>query len=246
MRERRSALASSMLGLAEARVLRAGFASATAGGIGRPTELFARGADWFVASALAQSGRSNGFLSAIQDGTLVGYAAGAPAGLGLAGAQSLVSALSEMTYVPDSVQSRFESQWADLHVIDPQLLVRRVLETPVAIRGATGRRSPMADAALPILSTTLPSICVPDQSEETRARRNLLVLAIDARTRAAVARRARYRSILATPQDAERFRDAVRSALVAELTTALPDQGVVPLVPSTFRSSAASCSSIAR
>src|SRR5689334_2964814 len=117
-----------MRGLAEARVLRATPPRAPVAnppGMGRPAELFARGADWFVATALAQQGRSNAFLSAVEAGTLTGYAAGVPAGLGLAGAQSLASALDEMTFVPDSVRDRFVSQWADPQTMDPVLVVRR-------------------------------------------------------------------------------------------------------------------------
>ncbi len=254
MRERRGALASSMLGLAEARVLRASPGGGVPPSMGRPTELFARGADWYVASALAQRGRSNGFLSVIQDGTLIGYAAGAPAGVGLSGAYSLLSALGEMTYIPDSVRVRFEAQWANPRVVDPLLLVRRVLETPIALpRRAVdlppaSRRSLLwrADVAAPVLATTTPTICVADQSDETLARRNLVLLAIDARVRAIVSRRARYRPIIATAQGDDRIRDLVRQGIIAELTTAMPDQGIVPLVPASFRSNAASCSTIAR
>ena len=250
MRERRGALASSMLGLAEARVLRSSPLGASPPGappaaMGRPTELLARGADWFVASALARRGRSNGFLSVIEDGTLTGYAAGVPAGLGLAGARSLVAALGEITYVPDSVRTRFESQWADPRTIDPLLLVRRVLETPITVRRG-GVPGPGMDAGSSILAATRPIVCVADRSDETLARRNLVLLAVDARARGVAARRARYRPIVAAPEDAERLRDAVRSAIIAELTTALPDQGIVPLVPGSFRSNTANCSSIAR
>jgi hypothetical protein len=154
-----------------------------------------------------------------------------------------------MTYVPDSVRARFESQWADPRVIDPLLLVRRVLDTPVALRramfGDVRTIVPGLDASS-ILATTRASVCVADQSEQTLARRNLVLLAVDARARAAMERRARYRPFIAAPQDAERFREAVRSAIINELTTVLPDQGVVPLVPATFRSSTANCSSSAR
>jgi hypothetical protein len=244
MRERRGSLASSIRGLAEARVLRAapiGAAPATPPGMGRPTELFARGADWFIASALAQQGRSSGFLSAVEDGMLTGYAAGAPAGLGLAGAQSLTAALGEMTFVPDSARARFEAQWADPQVMDPVLVVRRVIETPMLIR-----RGPLTADAAPILATTRPSVCVADESDETLARRNLVLLAIDARARGVAVRRSRSRPIVAAPADGERVRDGVRSAIINELTTALADQGIVPLVPAIFRSSSAICSSMAR
>jgi hypothetical protein len=40
----------------------------------RPAELLARGADWFLAAALARHGRINGVLSAVQDGWVRGYA----------------------------------------------------------------------------------------------------------------------------------------------------------------------------
>ena len=48
----------------------------------RPAELFARGVDWFTSSSFAARGRSNGFLSAVQDASLPGYAAGLPAASG--------------------------------------------------------------------------------------------------------------------------------------------------------------------
>lgn len=43
----------------------------------RPAELLARGADWFLATALARQGRVNGVLSAVQDGWIRGYASAA-------------------------------------------------------------------------------------------------------------------------------------------------------------------------
>ncbi len=43
----------------------------------RPAELLARGADWFLAAALARQGRVNGALSAVQDGWIRGYASAA-------------------------------------------------------------------------------------------------------------------------------------------------------------------------
>ncbi len=43
----------------------------------RPAELLARGADWFLAAALARHGRINGVLSAVQDSWVRGYASAA-------------------------------------------------------------------------------------------------------------------------------------------------------------------------
>ncbi|HYW50480.1 MAG TPA: hypothetical protein VE861_07735, partial [Gemmatimonadaceae bacterium] len=49
----------------------------------RPAELLARGADWFLAAALARQGRISGALSAVQDGWIRGYASAAgPAAFG--------------------------------------------------------------------------------------------------------------------------------------------------------------------
>jgi hypothetical protein len=241
MREPGGPLASSMRGLAAARLLRPSGTPGPTVGSSRPAELFARGADWFIASALARQGRSNGFLSVAEDGLLTGYAAGVPAALGLAGTQSLLSAIGEMTFLPDSIRAAFESQWSDPRFVDPTMLVRRVVETPVMFRGAWSRSVLTA----PIVATTRPIACVSDRSEETRARERLLMMAIDARARAFAARRARFRPIIGVATDGDRVRDMVRSSLLAELTSALPNQGLVPLVPAIFRSSAAICSSIA-
>lgn len=262
VRERKGPLARSLLGLAEARLLRPVNASAQQEAVGRPTELFARGTDWFVASTLAQQGRMNGFLSDIQDEVIAGYAAGAPTAVGTAGSQSLLNALEAMTYVPDSVRMGFEAQWADPANVDPTLLVRRALETPVPFhsgRTFRGLHSTMATAA------SLPSapvrICLADDDPEMRERANLLMLAVDARARGIARRRAHYRpsmlgraewanSVLArapwSTDEGERVVDGLRASIVNELTIALPDQGVLPVVPAIFRSSDASCSSIAR
>ena len=81
----------------------------------------------------------------------------------------------------------------------------------------------------------------------SRARNLASSLAIDARARGVAARRARYRPIVAVPERAPiAFATRFASSIIAELTTAMPDQGIVPLVPAIFRSNAASCSSIAR
>jgi len=256
VREKTGTLASSMRGLAEAKLFRTFNGAASAPPVDRPAELFARGTDWFVASALAQQGRMNGFLSAIGDGSIAGYAAGAPTAIGSAATASLMSAISTITYVPDSIRVAFESEWSDPRSIDPMLLVRRALDTPVSWRAAS-TWSASVDSLLPANMTQL---CMPDDSPELRARKNLLMLAIDARARGMALRRARFRppsgrsawanSILGvipwSPSGGDRVVDALRGAIATTLTTALPGQGVLPVIPAIFRSSAVNCSSIAR
>ncbi|HEX3868624.1 MAG TPA: hypothetical protein VHV78_17805 [Gemmatimonadaceae bacterium] len=252
MRDRRGALASSLRVMADARIRRS-FAGSTESE--RPAELFARGSDWFVASVLAEHGRTNGDLSAIEDGLFAGYAAGSPAALGAAGTASLVSAIEEMTYLPDSVRAGFERQWSNPDVVDPALLVRRVLEVPVSWRTAA-LWSHGSDA----LGAPPSSVCAAGSSASARARERLLNLAIDARARGLASRRARYRpssldpgaarSILdlppSSPAAGERLVNGLRAAIVAELGSSPADHGVVPVAPAIFRSNAESCSTIAR
>jgi hypothetical protein len=264
MEDRRGALAESVRGLAEARAIR----GLNGGGPGaplhsdRPAELFARSVDWFVASTLALQGRSNGFLTAVQDPMLPGYAAGPPAVVGSAGAQSLLGALAQMTFIPDSTRDAFESQWSDPAVIDPTLLIRRVLDSPVSWRVVWQQlgRSPNSQANAAMLGVPSLGLCSTGGSLEAAARDRLLALAIDARARGAAIRRARYnpsslrgewtRGVLATPpwrtDVGESVIAALRTSVVNELSSASWAQGVVPVVPAIFRSNAASCSTIAR
>lgn len=252
VREQRGALATSVRGLAEARSMRS--TSAGAPLPDRPAELFARGADWFTASTLALRGRTDGFLTAVQDASLPGYAAGAPTAIGTAGASSLVSAIDQMTFIPDSVRAAFESQWADASIIDPVLAVRRVLATPTGRMGYTPRNSPIA-----LLPPATSSLCLEGSTPEAKARERLLMLAVDARAEGIAKRRARYRfgvkgewgnGLLGVPpwdaKPSEAVIATVRNALILELRSSSADQGVVPAVPASFRSNAASCSAIAR
>lgn len=255
MRDQRGPLAQSMRGLTEARPLGMSAAVGNPRAFDRPAEVFARGSDWFIASSLAAQGRMNGFLSAIEDDMLAGYAAGQPVAIGVFGATSLTSTIDQMTYLPDSVRNPFESQWADAKVVDPVLLVRRVLETPISWRGVW--QAGMGAGAL--LPPPASSICVADDSPETLARERLLMMAVDARAHGVAARRARFRpastradwanSVLHAapwnPEQGERLVDALRAAILEQVAASLPTQGLVPAVPAIFASSAASCASIA-
>ena len=77
----------------------------------RPTEVFARSVDWFVAAALAQRGRMSGYLSTVQDELLTGYTlVPAPDRAGQAGS-AVVELLSRMTTVPAGVERAFLSAY---------------------------------------------------------------------------------------------------------------------------------------
>ncbi len=264
MADKRGALAASVRGLAEARVIRgvSGAGPSAPSANDRPAELFARSVDWFVASTLALQGRSNGFLTAVQDPMLPGYAAGAPAAVGAAGAQSLLGALAQMTFVPDSARDAFESEWSDPTSIDPTLMVRRVLDSPVSWRVVWQQmgRSANARADASMLGAPPLGFCSTGVSPEAQARDRLLALAIDARARGVAIRRAKYlpqtmraewtRGLLATPpwrtDVGESVVAALRVGVMSELSNAMWAQGVVPVVPAIFRSNSASCSTIVR
>jgi hypothetical protein len=216
----------------------------------RPAELFAQGADWFVATALAQNGRSNGFLSAAQDPLLTGYAALAPAAVGAVGTRALITALEQMTYLPDSVRDGFVEQWAVPTATDPVLLVRRVLETPVSWRGVWRQPSLLPTLSLESHATDDLTCLIGSDSPEARARVRLLNLAVDSRARGAAMRRARSRpeadrpawarSLLGalpwSPAEGERVVSVLRANVLSELANTPADQGLVAAVPPIFRS----------
>jgi hypothetical protein len=255
VREQTGVLASSLKSLGEARPFRAFSGAGSAPPSVRPAEIFARGTDWFVASVLAQQGRMNGFLSAIGDGSLAGYAAGAPTAVGSA-TTSLVAAIEAMAYVPDSTRASFEATWADPESIDPTLLVRRVLDASVTWSGAPQARYG-TESSFPAME---PEFCMDDTTSAARARKDLLIEAVEARAHGIALRRARSRpwgarmpwagSVLGlapwSPALGEHVVDGLRSAIVSKLVAALPGQGMLPLTPPIFRSSASNCSSIPR
>jgi hypothetical protein len=255
VRQQSGTLASSVRGLAEARSMRPGGNGAEATISDRPAELFARSMDWFVTSALAARGRSNGFLSAVQDPALPGYAAGSPTAVGAAGAASLISAIDQMTYISDSIQTAFEGAWADPSAIDPVLLVRRVLSTPLP-RMSRGDRNKLSSMLPPLR----PTLCIAERSDEAKARERLALLAVQARAKGLVDRRARYRfpgarndwvnGLLGVAPWSRANADALvaslESAIIAELRTTPADQGIIAVVPASFGSSADDCAPLAR
>jgi hypothetical protein len=249
MYEQRGLLASSIRGLAEARLVRPGGLPPGAKTGTRPAELFAQSTDWFVATALARHGRTNGYLSAAQDPMLTGYAAGSPTAVGAVGTRALTSALEQMTYLPDSIRDGFIEQWADPTSTDPVLLVRRVLETPVSWRGVWRQPSLLSPVSLESGTSDELACIIGSDSPEARARVRLLKLAIDSRARGAATRRARARpeaerpawahSLLGappwTPAEGDRVIGVLRANLIDLLATTPADQGLVAAAPDLFR-----------
>lgn len=259
MREQRGALAASIRGLAAAKSLRPGPNGTTVVSSDRPAELFARGADWFTASSLALRGRMNGFLSAVQDASLPGYAAGAPTAVGFAGTNALIATVDQMTFVPDSVLGAFESVWSDAARLDPAVLVRHVLATSPGRQGF----GPRGALIPPTLASVTVPVCTAGDSDEDQARRELIAASIEARAYGLALRRARYRwrgpgapradwvnGLLGVPPFSASQADAVVASLAngiaAELRASAANQGMIPMAPAGFESAAGGCAAIGR
>jgi hypothetical protein len=180
-REHHGTLGQSVRGLTAARVMTA--QSATAVRAQRPAEVFARGVDWLVATALAQTGRSNGYLTSIQDAVLTGPTAGSVASLGSTATTALVSAVREMTHLADADAATFQQRWghptADLSLA-------------VASMGATTlSRRVVARPAMTLSEPVFPAAaCTPFPGDPVGAQ--LARMVVDARARGVVVRRARW------------------------------------------------------
>ena len=75
----------------------------SAGHAGRPAEILARNVDWFVAVTLAAQGRSNGYLTSIQDDVLTGFGSARAPDASSAAGEALIAILDELAPVqPDS------------------------------------------------------------------------------------------------------------------------------------------------
>ena len=96
----------------------------------RPAEVFARNADWFVAVALARQGRMNGYLSAVQDELLTGYAGVLAPDVDGAAAGSLADLLDDMTFIPPPTRGWFLRQYGPGRDLGSFDLVRRVMSAP--------------------------------------------------------------------------------------------------------------------
>jgi hypothetical protein len=242
-----------MRDLASARVVRRGAPVEE-----RPAEVFARSVDWLVAVSLARDGRSDGYLSAVQDAAITGYTTVSPVAMIFGAARPLVDAVEEMTYLPTAVRDGFLDQWADARSVDPYLLVRHALTL------SPGRRRLAASAGFfdedPLSLTKQDvAICTSGGAElapELRAREALLDLALDARALGIARIRARWfgearrpawaHSILDeapwSPAPGDEAVHRIRAALVAQLDASRGGDQLRFATPSIFRPSASSCS----
>jgi hypothetical protein len=95
----------------------------------RPTEILARNVDFFVAAALADRGRTDGYLSSVQDEMLTGYGTvRAPELTGIA-ADALVTILDEIAPIDVATRTWFLRNYGTDRTLRSYDLVRRVVES---------------------------------------------------------------------------------------------------------------------
>lgn len=106
----------------------------------RPTEAFARGVDWFVASALGHRGRMNGYLSAVQDEMLTGYASATAPLSGSIEGDATLDALRAITNIDPALLEWYDESYGISRNVSVAAAVRRVLMAPLGrldVRGPT-------------------------------------------------------------------------------------------------------------
>jgi hypothetical protein len=243
----RGSLASSMHGLAphaEGIAVPAGLTGAK-----RPTEVFARNVEWFVATTLAATGRSNSYLSGIQDPVLAGATAGTPTALGRRGATALADALGQMTFLSQTVSRSFAREWSDPQSFDLAFLLGRVLALPI---GDVDVATDPPPAFSPLVSADVAPACLVASGRKARparARDALITMAVDSRARGLASRQAKQYDRETRPEWAKsllheapwademgeravaRMRAAVRMTLARD---ALDVLGFSPTVPLPF------------
>jgi hypothetical protein len=97
----------------------------------RPTEVFARGVDWLVAQALAQRGILNGYLSAVQDEWITGYASATPPRRDSPEPDGTMVALREIADVSPATLAWYDRSYGSARRASLSEMVRRVLVAPL-------------------------------------------------------------------------------------------------------------------
>ena len=128
------------------------------GGESRPTELFARRTDWFVATALARQGRSGEALTSFQEPAIRGYGSAAVLGVERSAISALLALLDEIA--PPSLETR---EW--LAGLQSPTLSLTAEETVDVLRFVGWGRAPGERLALlgrardRVLAALLPTVC---------------------------------------------------------------------------------------
>lgn len=238
--KRRSRLAASMRGLRAASDIAAEDGLAGSARSARPTEVFARGFDWFVAVSLAHEGRTNGYLSSVQDDLLTGYVTVTPPDVTGQAGSALVGVLDDVAPPGPGLRDWFLTRYGPQRSLTPYDLVRRVLEAPLdgdstqdagTVETLERLVRPVARARDDVLALVDEGSCRPGEARDDReiveARRHLVEYAARARATGIMRERG---SVIAAPETWRwaavapytatqpfLFDDALRNALMGEV-----------------------------
>jgi hypothetical protein len=97
----------------------------------RPAEVFARSVDWLVVVSLARSGRTDPYLSSLQDGVLTGFGSATPPDVSGRAGEALVDILDAVAPLTPDGRRWFLEQHGLGRSVSAYDLVRMVLEAPV-------------------------------------------------------------------------------------------------------------------
>jgi hypothetical protein len=152
----------------------------------RPAEVFARHVDWYVAVSLARAGRRNGYLTSVQDELITGYGTvRAPDVAGAAG-DALMTILEELAPVYRDQRDGFKALYGSVRLPRAYDLVRRVVEerrSGLAPEAQLAALRAARDSAFALLNGSGCSAALSAPAELQQARRELVLLATQARAR---------------------------------------------------------------
>jgi hypothetical protein len=114
----------------------------------RPAEIFARNVDWFVAVSLAADGRSNGYLTSIQDDVLTGYGTARSPDITGAAGETLVTILDEVAPLYPATREWFLKSYGLNRALTPYDLARRVLHAPEGRADGEELEGPLAPVTM--------------------------------------------------------------------------------------------------
>jgi hypothetical protein len=94
----------------------------------RPAENFARAVDWFVAASLASQGRTNGYLSSVQDDVLTGYGTVRPPDVTGRAGDALINILDEVAPLYPETRDWFLRSYGSSRAMSSYDLLRKIAE----------------------------------------------------------------------------------------------------------------------
>lgn len=173
----------------------------------RPAENFARAVDWFVAASLASQGRTNGYLSSVQDDALTGYGTVRPPDISGRAGDALINILDEVAPLYPETRDWFLRTYGSARAQSAFDLIRGIMEVDLAEPSPAGALSGIGNADVIAAFSEIEAARVrglraidewacrapggaPDRGLE-QARRNLVVEAAAARARGVALQHAR-------------------------------------------------------